>query len=56
MPVITKRLLVRSWAVLDRSVRERLLGAGALTAPTVEPLPLDQAFSHLLSLKGGELR
>lgn len=46
--------LVRSWAVLDRSVRERLLGAGALTSPTVEPLPLDRAFAHLLTLTGGE--
>ena len=48
--------LVRAWAVLDRATRERLLGCGALSSPTVEPLPLDKAFSHLLSLKGGDLR
>ena len=48
--------LVRSWAVLDRATRERLLGCGALESPSVEPLPLDRAFSYLLSLKGGELR
>ncbi|MDP3542557.1 MAG: ABC transporter ATP-binding protein [Elusimicrobiota bacterium] len=48
--------LVRSWAVLDRAARERLLGCGALLSPSVEPLPLDRAFSHLLSLKGDELR
>jgi len=45
--------LARSWAVLDRASRERLLGCGALEAPTVEPMPLDRAFTHLLSLKGG---
>ena len=48
--------LARSWAVLDKNTRERLLGCGALESPSVEPLPLDRAFSHLLSLKGGELR
>lgn len=45
---------LRSWAVLDRAARERLLGCGALLSPSVEPLPLDRAFSHLLSLKGGD--
>ncbi len=48
--------LARSWAVLDRPVRERLLGCGALESVSVESLPLDRAFSHLLALKGGELR
>jgi len=48
--------LARSWAVLDKTSRERLLGCGALESPSVEPLPLDRAFSHLLSLKGGDLR
>lgn len=44
--------LVRSWAALDKAVRDRLLGCGALSAPTVEPLPLDKAFAHLLCLGG----
>lgn len=48
--------LARSWAVLDRAGRERLLGCGALESPTVEPLPLDRTFTYLLSLKGGETR
>lgn len=46
----------RSWAVLDRATRERLLGCGALESPTVEPMPLDRAFTHLLALTGGEPR
>ncbi len=46
--------LVRSWAALDKGVKDRLLGCGALSAPTVEPLPLDKAFAHLLSMKGGD--
>jgi ABC-2 type transport system ATP-binding protein len=48
--------LARSWAVLDRASRERLLGCGALESPSVEPMPLDRAFTHLLALKGGETR
>lgn len=46
----------RSWAVFDKPTRERLLACGALASPVVEPLTLDRAFSHLLSLKGGDLR
>ena len=37
--------LLRSWAALDRAVRERLIGCGVLESPSVEPLPLDRA-SH----------
>ena len=48
--------LPRSWAVLEKTARERLLGSGALESPSVEPLPLDRAFNYLLSLKGGEIR
>ena len=43
-----------NWSVVDRAARERLLGCGALLSPSVEPLPLDRTFSHLLSLKGGD--
>lgn len=46
--------LARSWAALDKTARERLLACGAIAAPVVEPLPLDKAFSHLLTMKGGD--
>lgn len=48
--------LARSWAALDKAARERLLACGAIAAPVVEPLPLDKAFSHLLTIKGGDSR
>jgi ABC-2 type transport system ATP-binding protein len=47
---------LRSWAALDAAAKERLLAAGALEAPSVEPLPLDRALTHLLSLTGGDSR
>lgn len=44
---------LRAWAAIGREARERLLAAGALESPTVEPLPVDKVFSCLLSLNGG---
>lgn len=44
---------LRAWAVFDAAARERLLGSGDLDAAAVEPLPVDQALTHLLKLHGG---
>jgi ABC-2 type transport system ATP-binding protein len=43
----------RAWAVFDDGARERLLGSGSLENAAVEPLPVDQALTHLLRLHGG---
>lgn len=44
---------LHSWAAFDAAGRERLLAAGALEQAVEEPLPADQALSHLLRLHGG---
>jgi ABC-2 type transport system ATP-binding protein len=45
---------VRSWAVFDRAARARLLRSAALVGAAEEPLPVDQALTHLLRLHGGD--
>jgi len=47
---------LRAWAILDRRVKERLLGSNVLESIQVESLPLERAFTCLLTLYGGQIQ